>query len=212
MHGIFCRSLNLCSKCLPYLHQQLGETKVCAEWIPHVLSNDQRPMCILLVTICLQCWRNENNAVLDCILMVDESWMHSFHPQLKRQNVDWHSQTSLRKNIAWHSQGALKVVHVMFFSWNIDQWPSYQLVWGSVANFTVHSCRIRWGGLFTVNNLNRLSMVSFCSRIKQHPIIIVMCKILCHFGAGRCWHILPTLQILPYVITGCLHVWKNIFG
>jgi hypothetical protein len=45
----------------------------------------------------------------------------------------------------------------------------------------------------------------------QHLITIVMCKIWCNVGAGRCWHILPSLQISPHVITDCWHVWKNIF-
>jgi hypothetical protein len=40
----------------------------------------------------------------------------------------------------------------------------------------------------------------------------MMCKIWCSVGDGRCWHILPTLQILPSVINGWLHAWKNIFG
>jgi len=73
-------------------------------------------MRVLLVTICLQYWRNENNAVVDRILVVDESWIHSFDPQLKRQNVDWHSQMSVRKKSARRRQDALKVMHVMFFS------------------------------------------------------------------------------------------------
>jgi len=74
-----------------------------------------------------------------------------------------------------------------------------QLVWPSMA-------RVRWGGLFAINNLEGLSMVSFCSRTMQHLTAIVMCKIWCNVWTGRCWYILPTLQISPHVITGCLHV------
>ena len=178
MLGICWRSLNVCSKCLLYPHQQLGETKVCAEWIPHVLMH------VLLVTICLQCWRNENNAVLDRILMIDESRIHSFDPQLKRQNVDWHSQRGRKLHSA---------VRML-----LKSCTSCSLA-AILANITVHSCRMRRGRLFTVNNLNHLSMVSFCCRIMQHSIAIVMCKICCHFGAGRCWNILPTLQISSHV-------------
>ena len=39
--------------------------------------------------------------------------------------------------------------------------------------------------------------MSFCYGTKQ---------IWCNVWAGRCWHILPTLQISPHVITVCLHV------
>jgi len=48
--------------------------------------------------------------------MVDKSWMHSFDPQLKQKNAEWHAQMSLRKQIAQHGHGALKVMHFMFFS------------------------------------------------------------------------------------------------
>jgi hypothetical protein len=40
----------------------------------------------------------------------------------------------------------------------------------------------------------------------QLLIAIVMCKIWYNIGAEKCWHILPTLQISPHVITGCFHV------
>jgi hypothetical protein len=65
------------------LTNSLGKRKVCAKWIPHVLNDNQNAMRVLLATTHLQRWRNEGNAFLDRILMVDESWMHSFDPQLK---------------------------------------------------------------------------------------------------------------------------------
>jgi 3-hydroxyisobutyrate dehydrogenase-like beta-hydroxyacid dehydrogenase len=46
------------------LTNSLGKQKVCANWIPYVPNNDQRGMCVLLATIHLQCWRNEDNAFL----------------------------------------------------------------------------------------------------------------------------------------------------
>jgi histone-lysine N-methyltransferase SETMAR len=118
MHGNCYRSQNLANKCLPYPHQQLGEKKICAKWIPHMLNDDQRAMRVLLANTHLQRWRNEGNAFLDPILTVDESWMHSFDPQLKQQNAEWCAPMSPRKKIARCSQGALKVMHVMFLSQN----------------------------------------------------------------------------------------------
>jgi uncharacterized protein (DUF1684 family) len=44
--------------------------------------------------------------------------MHSFDRQLKWQNAEWHARASLRKKIACRNQGALKVMHIMFFSQN----------------------------------------------------------------------------------------------
>jgi hypothetical protein len=75
-------------------------------------------MRVLLTTTHLQRWRNEGNAFLNRILMVDESWIPSFDTQLKRQNAEWRTPTSPRKKIARRSQGALTVMYVMFFSQN----------------------------------------------------------------------------------------------
>jgi hypothetical protein len=108
---------------------------------------------------------------------------------------------------------ALIVMHAMFFSQNtlgLDH--PMPIVPQSMANMTAQSCSIKWGRLFTINNQHCLSMVSFCSKIMDHLNTILMCKIWCNAGVGWCWHILHTLQISPDVITGCLHVWKNIFG
>jgi uracil DNA glycosylase len=81
-----------------------------------MLNDDQRAMRVLLANTLLQRWRNEGTAFLDRILTVDESWMHSFDPQLKQQNAEWRVPMSSRNKIARRSQGALKVMHVMFFS------------------------------------------------------------------------------------------------
>jgi hypothetical protein len=66
-----------------------------------------------------------------------------------------------------------------------------------MADITAHSWRIRCGWLFTLNYQNCCSVVSFCSRKIRTLIHTVMCKIWRNIGAGKCWHILHTLQILP---------------
>jgi len=40
------------------LTDSLGKQRVCTEWIPHVLNDDQRAMRIFLVTTHVQHWRN----------------------------------------------------------------------------------------------------------------------------------------------------------
>jgi hypothetical protein len=122
-HSISCTAIATEVGILPasvycILTNSLGKRKVCAKWIPHVLNDDPRAMCVLLTNTHLQHWRNEGTAFLDCILTVDESWVHSFDRQLKRQNAEWRAPTSPGKKIAWHSQGIPKVLHVMFFRRN----------------------------------------------------------------------------------------------
>ena len=50
---------------------------------------DQRAKRVFLATTHLLLLRNGGQALLDRILTDDESWMHSFEPQLKRQNAEW---------------------------------------------------------------------------------------------------------------------------
>lgn len=83
-----------------------------------------------------------------------------------------------------------------------------QYVQQSMAKYYWYSCSITWGGHFAVNNQNCLSVVSFAPW--QCNTVSPCAK--SGAGAGRWWHIRPTLQISPHVITGYLHVWKNIFG
>ena len=90
-------------------------------------------------------------------------------------------------------------------------WPSHANFYDGHWPVLLHT----FGGYLEAlrhNNQNCLSMVSNCSRTTQHLFTTVMCKIWCNVGGGMCWHILPTLQFLPCVMTGCSHMWKNIFG
>jgi hypothetical protein len=131
--------------------------------------------------------------------VVDELWMHSFDPQLKWQwcATGVPKRRQGKKNCAVQSR--------MSCSWpKFDLWLTIpcQLVKWSMTNITAHSCRIRWGQLFTVNNQTGLSMVSFCFRTVQHLIAIGNAK----SGAMlelRCSYILPPLQILHWLLVVC---------
>jgi len=49
----------------------------------HMCSTMTQGAMYVLATAHLQHWKNEGNVFLNCILMCDKSWMHSFDPQLK---------------------------------------------------------------------------------------------------------------------------------
>ena len=208
MHGSCYKSQNLSSKCLPYPHQQPEEKKKFVQSWFHMYSMIAKEPCVFFLP--------------PPIYSIGEmKTMHILSHFNGWQVIDafiWHSAAKtvlngVPKN-TWEEnctvQSSCSESHaVMFFSWNglmLD-------LWQSVAILLAHSCKIRWGWLFAVNNQNCLNMVSFCSRTVQHFIAIMMCKVWCNVGSGRCWYILhPTVQISPHVITGCLHMWNNIFG
>jgi transposase len=122
------------------LTNSLGNRKVCAKWIPHVLNDDQRAMHVLLANTHLQHWRNEGNVFLDRILTVDESWMHSFDPQLKQQNAEWGAPMSPRKKIALRSLGALSCSSAEM---GLCLTIPCHLAPRPMAHITAYSCRIK---------------------------------------------------------------------
>jgi len=117
-HSKGYRSQNFSRKCLQYPCQQLEDMRSLCKVNSHMLNDYQRAMHLLLTIIHLQHGRNEDNAFLHCILTTDESQMHSFDPQMKWQNAEWHTTNLSRKKTAHHSLGALEVMHVTFFSQN----------------------------------------------------------------------------------------------
>jgi hypothetical protein len=166
----------------------------------------------LVITHLLHC-RKEGNAFLNHILMADESWIHSFDPRLKWQNAEWCAETSPRKNIVQCSQGALKVMHIRFFSWIVlmldHPMPDDMMVNGQYC-CTLLQDKVRWAIHCKQSELLERGVILLQDNATPHQDHNV--KICAMFGAERCWHIVPTFQTLPHVMTGCLHTWKNIFG
>jgi hypothetical protein len=99
------------------LTNSLGKRTVCAKWIPHVLNDDQRAMCVPLANTHLQRWRNEGNAFLDRILTDDESWVHSFDPQLKQQNAKWRDPSPRNKMAQQSGHSESHACHVLQPKW-----------------------------------------------------------------------------------------------
>ena len=127
------------------LTNSLGKWKVCAQWIPHVLNNDQRVMCVLLTITHLLHWRNGGNAFLDHILTVDKSWMCltiSWNDRMLTgmPQCHWVKKLHGTVRVLWKSC-------MSCFSAKMDLCCtiSCQLVCQSVENITACCWRIRWG-------------------------------------------------------------------
>jgi hypothetical protein len=131
--------------------------------------------------------------------------MYAFSwPSAEMTDGEWHTQISPRKKIVWCSQGALKV---MFLNQN-----------SVVLDYPVQICTTVNGQYYCtlleseLNNWNCLSMMSFCSRTVQCLITIMICKIWCNKEAGKCWHILLTLQIATCDYWLFAHVKEHLWG
>jgi hypothetical protein len=95
------------------------------------------------------------------------SWTHSIDSQLKWKNAEWCTQT-LRGRKLYVSVRMLWKSCTSCSSAEVDLCMTIlcQMVQQSMANNSAHSCRIRWGQLFTINN--------------QY------CLALCHFAPAQC--------------------------
>ena len=96
------------------LTEKLGMKKLCSRWIPHVLTEEQKIKRMLACAQHLQRFRRDPT-FLNRIVAADESWAHSWEPELKRQSAEWRLPDEGRPMKAKRSQGALKVLHVSFF-------------------------------------------------------------------------------------------------
>ncbi len=65
------------------VRKELKYRKVCAHWIPHSLSEQQKTARLQISPICLAHYRKEGNAFLDRIITGDETWCHQFIPLSK---------------------------------------------------------------------------------------------------------------------------------
>ena len=103
-------------------------------------------------------------------------------------------------HLMFFSQKRLLLDHLVPVGTTVDGWY-YAYSWGKKCGLNYQNC---W------------CVVSFRSRKMRTLITIVMCKIWCNNGAGRCWHILHTLQILPpcdYCLFAHVkeHLWGKLF-
>ena len=94
--------------------ENLGMKKLCSRWIPHVLTEEQKVNRMLVSSQHLRRFRRDPS-FLNQIVAADESWAHSWEPELKRQSAEWRLPEEGRPMKAKRSQGGLKVLHVSFF-------------------------------------------------------------------------------------------------
>lgn len=97
------------------LRENLGKRKIAAKWVPHMLTEDQKVARMTISAAHLHRFRQEGDAFLNRIVACDETWAHSFEPELKRQSAEWIGQGSPRPVKAIRARAAIKVMHITFF-------------------------------------------------------------------------------------------------
>ena len=96
------------------IREQLKMRKICAKFVPRVFREDQkerrchdsREMVELI---------NSDLAVLDALVIRDESWIYSYDPETKRQSSQWKHPGSPKPKNARQSKSTYKILMSTFF-------------------------------------------------------------------------------------------------
>ena len=78
------------------LTERLKMRKVAARWVPHMLSDSEKHHRVKIARSFLHRYREEGDEMLQRIVAIDETWIRSFEPELKRKSSEWHTKDSPR--------------------------------------------------------------------------------------------------------------------
>jgi histone-lysine N-methyltransferase SETMAR len=98
------------------LHDHLGKRKICARWVPHILTESQKTARMETAASLLRKFKAWGENVFRDIATGDETWMHLFEPPRKAQNMAWVSKEDPRPTIAKRERSSEKVLYTFFFT------------------------------------------------------------------------------------------------
>ena len=71
------------------LKKRLDVRKVCARWVPHLLTEEQKTQRLICARELLKTYKGCNSWVISNLLTGDETWLHMFEPQRRADNKQW---------------------------------------------------------------------------------------------------------------------------
>ena len=97
------------------LKEVLKLKKVCARWIPHLLTNEQKGGRVEKASQLLARYKNADFRRLHEIVTGDETWLYFFEPDCKENNKVWVSENGARPQIARRNKTSRRVMYALFF-------------------------------------------------------------------------------------------------
>jgi histone-lysine N-methyltransferase SETMAR len=71
------------------LHEELDTKKLCARWVPHLLTADQKRTRMRISKQCLKRFKKNETDFVRRVIAVDETWIHHYTPESKQQSKQW---------------------------------------------------------------------------------------------------------------------------
>jgi len=82
------------------IHKRLGFHKVCARRVLKQLTEEQKNNRVVICQRLLDRYANKGEAFLTRIITGDETWVHHYAPESKRQSMEWkHPGSPVKKKI-----------------------------------------------------------------------------------------------------------------
>lgn len=115
------------------LTQHLGMRKISARWVPHMLSKNEKDRRMDNCRQLLRRYDSEQDSMLNRIVAIDETWIRSFEPELKRQSSEWHTPNSPRPVKFRRSMNCPKMLMIFAYD-SIGVLASYRVPNGKTVN------------------------------------------------------------------------------
>jgi histone-lysine N-methyltransferase SETMAR len=96
------------------IHEHLLFKKVCARWVPKIMTLDQKAQHDPVSAEHLNLFEPEENAFLQRVVTCNETWVHHFTPESKRSRMEWCHKGSPPPKISKHSLQLARSCQVSF--------------------------------------------------------------------------------------------------
>ena len=103
------------SSVLKILRERLGLRKICAHWVPHLLTDEQKQSRVRLASQVIEKYDECDPRHLEEIFTGDETWIYHFQPDSKAKNKVWLSSEGNRPVIARHCKTSNRMLYAIFF-------------------------------------------------------------------------------------------------
>jgi histone-lysine N-methyltransferase SETMAR len=71
------------------LHEELDIKKLCAKWVPHLLTADQKHTRMKITEQCLERFNKNKTDFMCQFITMDETWIHHYTSKSKQQSKQW---------------------------------------------------------------------------------------------------------------------------
>ena len=95
------------------LKKRLDLRKVCARWVPHLLTEEQKTHRLKCARELLKTYKGCNSRAISDLLTDDETWVHMFEQQRRADNKQWKRKDQKRPCIA---KRAVSSKNAVFFN------------------------------------------------------------------------------------------------